>query len=213
MLPIYSKKTIFLLFSTLLFNKFAYNGFATRRMASQRYNTITTGSSFAVEGRDQSLIHYKQAEGAATIMQLHTAKADRPLNGEGTYASAGVTTLAEYRERARLPQYHGVAARVVEQLTKRIGHMSLAIDHVAKELNLSKRTLQRRLQQQELSYAQLRDQVRFHTAIHYLIELNLSVDTISSKLDFSDRTSFTNAFKRWTTLSPSLFRKLFRDYA
>ena len=50
-------------------------------------------------------------------------------------------------------------------------------------------------------------------AIKYLIDRQMSVDAVSKTLDFSDRTSFTNAFKRWTGLSPSVFRKLFRDYA
>jgi AraC-like DNA-binding protein len=59
----------------------------------------------------------------------------------------------------------------------------------------------------------LRDDLRFHYAIKYLIDDNLSVDLVSRALDFSDRTSFTNAFKRWTGLSPSTFRKLFREFS
>jgi len=78
-------------------------------------------------------------------------------------------------------------------------------------MKLSKRTLQRRLQQQNVNFAELRDQVRFHHAIRMLVEGNVSIDSISSALDFSDRTSFTNAFKRWTGLSPSAFRRKFRD--
>ena len=63
----------------------------------------------------------------------------------------------------------------------------------------------------ESNFAQLRDDLRFHYAIKYLIGEHMSVDTVSKALDFSDRTSFTNAFKRWTGLSPSVCRKLFRD--
>jgi AraC-like DNA-binding protein len=94
-----------------------------------------------------------------------------------------------------------------------VGHTNLSIEQVASDLNLTKRTLQRRLQGQNTNFAQLRDDLRFHYAIKYLIDDQLSVDLVSRALDFSDRTSFTNAFKRWTGLSPSTFRKLFRDYA
>ncbi len=111
-----------------------------------------------------------------------------------------------------MPETIGVAARVVEVLNRRIGQQPLSISHIAEELNFSKRTLQRRLQKQEVSFAELRDQVRFHYSIDYLIRQHMSIDNISASLDFSDRTSFTNAFKRWTELSPSTFRKLFRDY-
>lgn len=128
------------------------------------------------------------------------------------YSTPGVKSLQEYRLQAQLPELEGIAARVLIALQNRIGHSSLAIAHLASDLNLSKRTLQRRLQQEDINFAQLRDKLRFNHAISYLVEQKLSIDAISSSLDFSDRTSFTNAFKRWTELSPSLFRKLYRDY-
>ncbi len=125
---------------------------------------------------------------------------------------SGAAALEAYLEKAQLPDVVGVPARVVEVLNRRIGHAPLSIGHVAEELNFSKRTLQRRLQKQSLSFAELRDQVRFHYSIDYLIRQHMSIDNISAALDFSDRTSFTNAFKRWTNLSPSTFRKLYRDF-
>ena len=125
---------------------------------------------------------------------------------------ASVKPLAEFQREATMPEVEGIAARVLIALQNRIGHSSLAIAHLASDLNLSKRTLQRRLQQEDVNFAQLRDKLRFNHAITYLVEQKMSIDSISSNLDFSDRTSFTNAFKRWTALSPSLFRKLYRDY-
>lgn len=139
------------------------------------------------------------------------------LNAQPSAAEAetlsGAQALNVYLEKARLPELTGVSARVVEVLARRVGQSPMSISHVAEELNFSKRTLQRRLQKQDLSFADLRDQVRFHYSIDYLIRQHMSIDNISAALDFSDRTSFTNAFKRWTNLSPSTFRKMFRDYA
>lgn len=114
---------------------------------------------------------------------------------------------------AEIPKFEGVSNRVAEAIKQRIGHDDLSIDRIAEDVKLSKRTLQRRLQQQQANFAQIRDVLRFHYAIKYLIDDHMSVDNVSKALDFSDRTSFTNAFKRWTGLSPSVFRKLFRDYA
>ena len=152
------------------------------------------------------------AEGVACMIDLQKAQAQRKMTDQAMFALGSVKTLDEYLQQAKLPEVYGVPARVVEVLQRRIGHAPLSIGHVAEELNLSKRTLQRRLQQQDISFAELRDQVRFHYSIDYLIKQHLSIDSISASLDFSDRTSFTNAFKRWTGLSPSTFRKLFRDY-
>lgn len=147
------------------------------------------------------------------MVELSKKSAVKPEQGRSEFATEGVKAYEEYLQQAAIPEVYGISARVVEVLQRRIGNSSLCIDEIASEMNLSKRTLQRRLQQQNISFAYLRDQVRFHHAIEYLVENSLSIDSISSVLDFSDRTSFTNAFKRWTSLSPSVFRKLFRDYA
>lgn len=135
-----------------------------------------------------------------------------PLN-EGELSQLYTRTYEEYLSLARIPHCEGVSARVVNALHLRIGQTDLSIEHIAADLHLTKRTLQRRLQGQNTNFAQLRDDVRFHHAIKYLINENLSVDLVSQALDFSDRTSFTNAFKRWTGLSPSTFRKLFKSHA
>lgn len=153
------------------------------------------------------------AKGVAKMIELQRVQPVDQDKLRAGFATAGIRTFEEYVQLARLPEVYGVPGRVVDVLQKRIGKCSLSIDYIAEEMNLSKRTLQRRLQQQNISFAQLRDQVRFHHAITYLVEQTMSIDSISASLDFSDRTSFTNAFKRWTGLSPSTFRKLFRDYA
>ena len=132
---------------------------------------------------------------------------------EGELSQPYTRTYEEYLSLARIPHCDGVPARVINALHLRVGHTDLSIEQIASDLNLTKRTLQRRLQSQNTNFAQLRDDLRFHYAIKYLIDDNLSVDLVSRALDFSDRTSFTNAFKRWTGLSPSTFRKLFKDYA
>lgn len=118
----------------------------------------------------------------------------------------------EYMDKAKIPELHGVSHHVVTALVNRIGHSSLDIANIARDINLSKRTLQRHLKQQGTSFSEIRDQVRKHYAVDYLLMQNRRIDDIYTALDFSDRTSLTNAFRRWMGLSPSAFRKLFRDY-
>jgi AraC-like DNA-binding protein len=153
------------------------------------------------------------AEGAACMIDLQRAQTQRKLTDQAMFALGSVKTLDEYVQQAKLPEIYGIPSRVLDILQRRIGHESLSIEQVSDEMNLSKRTLQRRLQQQGISFAELRDQIRYHHSLNFLIKQNLSIDNVSVSLDFSDRTSFTNAFKRWTGLSPSTFRRLFRDYA
>jgi len=113
-----------------------------------------------------------------------------------------------------IPKLEGqsFSQEVMAFMAKRVGHSQLSIANVAMDMDISTRTLQRRLQLSDISFGELRDHVRYHYAITYLIDNRLSIENISSILDFSDRTSFTNAFKRWTGLSPSIFRKVYRHY-
>ncbi len=147
------------------------------------------------------------------MIQLQRNYRNEDFTSEGEFVHSAVRSYEEYLSLARIPHCDGVSGRVVATLHQRVGHSDLSIDRVAEDIGLSKRTLQRRLQQQNANFAQLRDDVRFNYAIKFLINDHMSVDLVSKALDFSDRTSFTNAFKRWTGLSPSVFRKLFRDYA
>lgn len=124
----------------------------------------------------------------------------------------GFQDLGRLKAQARIPIVSGAAGQVLEALQSRIGHESLGITVVAESLGMSKRTLQRRLKTQMVQYASLRDRVRFNKAIDCLLLDKMSIEATSKYLDFSDRTSFTNAFKRWCGLSPSVFRKLYRDY-
>jgi AraC-like DNA-binding protein len=125
---------------------------------------------------------------------------------------SGYQDLERLRGQARIPIMHGTAGQVLESLQRRIGREPLGINVVSQNMGMSKRTLQRRLKSQMVHYAGLRDRVRFNHAINCLLIEKMSVEETSKFLDFSDRTSFTNAFKRLSGLSPSVFRRLYRDY-
>lgn len=143
---------------------------------------------------------------------ISTNTVEQPSNTIVSGMDIGYQDLEELRAKARIPVMGGTAGDVLEVLQQRIGKKPLGISDVARDMQLSKRTLQRHLQQQMVSYAALRDRVRFNRAFDCLLIENMSIEQTSKHLDFSDRTSFTNAFKRWANLSPSAFRKLYRDY-
>jgi AraC-like DNA-binding protein len=132
---------------------------------------------------------------------------------DSAFLDVGFTDFEELKQKANIPNMSGVAGKVLDVLLRRVGNDQLNIENIAGDLSLSKRTLQRRLQSENVNFAALRDLVRFNSSIECLLVKNMSIESTSSYLDFSDRTSFTNAFKRWTNLSPSVFRKVYRDYA
>jgi len=119
--------------------------------------------------------------------------------------------MEEHLKCSQITPLYGVARRVIEAIQGRVGHSPLDISHIAQELCFSKRTLQRRLRDQGHSFSELRDRVRCHYAIRSILEGKERVDDIYTALDFSDRSSLTLAFKRWTGLSPRAFGRLYRD--
>ena len=80
------------------------------------------------------------------------------------------------------------------------------IDKVALHLNVSPRTLQRRLKAEGQTYQSLTDQLKKEFAIGYLKRQDLSISEIAYLLNYSDNSTFSRSFKRWTGLSPQAYR-------
>jgi AraC-like DNA-binding protein len=85
---------------------------------------------------------------------------------------------------------------------------SLTLGEIAERLGLSLRGVQRQLLNEETTFQKLQAQTLESMANHYLKSPQLDMESIALKLGFSDRHSFTRAYKRWTGLTPSQYRKL-----
>ncbi|WP_421864767.1 AraC family transcriptional regulator ligand-binding domain-containing protein [Parvibaculum sp.] len=77
---------------------------------------------------------------------------------------------------------------------------------IADALNLSERTLRRRLNAEGTSYQAIVNDVRNHLARQYLIDTDLSVADIGTLIGFEDLSNFRHAFQKWNGVSPSRFR-------
>jgi len=80
------------------------------------------------------------------------------------------------------------------------------IEQVAAHLNMSLRTLQRRLKTADSTYKQLLDDLRKDFALCYLRRPDLTIGEISYLLGYADNSVFTRSFKRWTGKSPQAYR-------
>lgn len=79
-------------------------------------------------------------------------------------------------------------------------------DEVARELRMSERTLQRRLEREATSFLQLLDETRHELAEQYLGRLHLSLAQAAYLLGFADQSSFFRACRRWFNLPPGQYR-------
>lgn len=79
-------------------------------------------------------------------------------------------------------------------------------DEIAARLNISSRSLQRRLQEESQSFHDLLEDVRRNLAENYLGKADVRMSDLAGLLGFSDQSSFTRAVHRWFEASPSKIR-------
>lgn len=85
------------------------------------------------------------------------------------------------------------------------GHPTLKL--VARQLDISPRTLQRRLANQGLTHSKLVYQMRMTRACQQLSQPDVKISEIASEIGFATPSAFSHAFQSWTGASPRSFRK------
>src|SRR5262249_12271652 len=78
---------------------------------------------------------------------------------------------------------------------------------VARALGTSARTLQRRLADEKITFAEVVDGLRRELAHAYLREPDRALGEIAFLLGYTEVRAFLRAFKRWTGTTPSSYRK------
>lgn len=132
------------------------------------------------------------------------------------FAQSLPTAYPRYHERLRrladqrlagLGRAHGTAGRVKALLEERMGSAPMDVDTIAAALNMTARTLQRRLRHECTTFARLRDRVRHEAARGRLAADECDMDQLARTLGFSDTANFYHAFRRWEGCAPGAYRR------
>jgi len=83
----------------------------------------------------------------------------------------------------------------------------LSIEVIADIAGLSTRSLQRIMKKHDLSYNDLLNKARQQYAVAKLNDPTTKITDIACQLGYNDAAHFTRAFKRWTRMAPSVYRK------
>lgn len=126
------------------------------------------------------------------------------LNGDTTAFSA-LTTYADTLLNSK-EQKQDISHQLKSILPEALRRQSFRIDEVANQLNMSTRTLQRKLKEAGYSYKTLLDNVRRKVAEQYLANSTLSINEIAFLAGYREQSSLNHAFKSWNGISPSAFR-------
>jgi AraC-like DNA-binding protein len=98
---------------------------------------------------------------------------------------------------------HDVRELIIDRLTKG----PIQFDLIARELNMSSKTLERRLAERDKTFSTLLDDVRSGLAKRYLRETDFRLEQVAYLTGYSESAALVRAFKRWTGTTPIQFRE------
>lgn len=129
--------------------------------------------------------------------------------------------------QARLPGHDRITSGLVRQQLNRLLQVPIGRDdllesvanrmrydmheppsqqQMASQVNVSERTLRRRLAERETSFRTLRDDTRLARARDLLANTTMTIADVAQALGYADARSFRRAFKRWTGVLPTAVR-------
>lgn len=136
------------------------------------------------------------------VFEPGAAREALPLSNrvvEETYQSLCRSLLERTRAtNSMADRIYGLLIHSIEQVP--------SVSDASRYVGVSERTLHRILAREGTSYSALIDRTRAELAKYLLTTSSLSIERISVDVGFADATSFSRAFKRWTGMSPLLYR-------
>ncbi len=124
----------------------------------------------------------------------------------------GNTELAKVNEDLAIKYLNSldgasIMLKVKAKLIEMMPQGQVSEEAVATELNLSLRTLQRKLREEKTSYSKIYKSIRQEMAGEYIQDSQMSMTEIAYLLGFSEQANFTRAFRRWYGTSPTAARE------
>jgi AraC-like DNA-binding protein len=127
------------------------------------------------------------------------------------FGSSDPEVLEYFREKAS-SLLDGIGNAPLEQRVRKeiatlLTHKTPTLALVAPQLAMSARTLQRRLAEDNLTFASLVDDVRRLAALRMLAAKGAEIPAIANQIGYRDLDSFRAAFQRWTGRTPRDYRR------
>lgn len=131
----------------------------------------------------------------------------RPLPGYNPLTAQQALALCAQQRTPDGGEPHQEIVAAVERLLRQQLRQQPTLTEVARTLNLSERSLRRRLTESGRVFREIHDRVRAEHALQLLQAGALSVAEIGGEVGYSDPREFRRAFKRWTGMAPQEARR------
>jgi len=114
---------------------------------------------------------------------------------------------AERLLRERAQAAGDIVAQVHAAIVRTLAREPARLAGIAAELDMSARTLQRKLADAGATFQQVLDAARHALALDYLRQDGLSLVDIAFLLGFQEQSAFTHAFREWSGMNPGAWRE------
>ena len=145
------------------------------------------------------------------VVEIHypTSYLDLDIQSHDPQARQVLSALQESLQK-KLATKSDIVNEVKMALRRKPGEFP-GLDQVADRLAMSPRTLRRKLGQLDVRFQDLLDEERRRVAEDYLEDSTLTIQQIAEQCGFNDSQNFSQAFRRWSGMSPTEFRKACRS--
>lgn len=181
-----------------------------RRATRQHIRPVVVESSHPVSPALRELADSVFSQSGVNAVTFRTAD----LQLRFVWANDGMWNFFEPELRRRLHDLEiddTMAARVRTALVELLPVGRGAIEDVARTLNMSARTIQRRLTAEDTSFRKQLNHVRLLLAKQYLGSTTMGIDSIAFMLGYTETTSFVRAFSTWEGHTPAQYRAALDD--
>jgi AraC-like DNA-binding protein len=104
------------------------------------------------------------------------------------------------------PKMRDLVHEVRELVIDRLAKGKVEIDDMASEVNMSTKTLERRLTERGATFSKLLEDIRCDLAKRYLVDTDFRLEQIAYLVGYSEPAVLVRAFKRWTKTTPMQYR-------
>lgn len=156
--------------------------------------------------RYQSRLPQVLFDQSANQLRFPAALLDAPMPSADATAAQLISAQCE-RELDMLGG-QGISLRAqVFALLQSLGPPYLNQQQLAQRLNLSTRSLKRRLQQESCQFSALLDELRAAESRRLLRETPWTMARLAEHMGYADPANFSRAFRRWTGQTPGQYRR------
>ncbi|SIP93844.1 AraC family transcriptional regulator [Aquipseudomonas alcaligenes] len=131
---------------------------------------------------------------------------ERPLLTADARLHEVLVAGIEEQRQARLAE-SDLISHLSQIIAARLPYGYVSLEQVARSEGMSARTLQRRLGEQQIEFSVLVEDVRRALALQYVTDSGHNLTEVALMLGYSEASSFSRAFRRWTELTPQQYRQ------